>query len=122
MLQKELGCKPKFLLAGGNDTRGHKEALITAQLEYLKWLRKRVAYLPKYCPEQILLNALDPKAGQAVKNAQQAKDALRTLLAGNVSVSGSEMVVLAKVKVANIPDNNQDLGEIRDQLKFWLHS
>lgn len=122
LLQEELGCKPKFLLAGGNDTQGHESALITAQLEYLKWLRKRVAYLPKYCPEQILLNVLDPKAGLAVKNAQQAKDALRKFLAGNVNVSGADMVVLAKVKVANIPDDNPDLGEIRDRLKVWLHS
>ncbi len=121
LLQEELGCNPKFLLAGGIDAKGREEALTNARLDYLKWLRKRVDYLPKLCPEQILLDFLDPDAVLEVKDAQQAKDALRTLLAGDVNVSGADMVVLAKVQVAKIPDQNPDLQQIRAQLQTWLH-
>lgn len=121
LLQEELGCKPKFLLAGGNDAEGYEKALTKARLDYLKWLCKRVAYLPKCCPEQILLDVLGLDAAAIVNDAQQAKEALRTLLAGNVNVSGADIVVLAKVQIAKIPDDNPDLRQIRERLKIWLH-
>lgn len=120
LLKAESGCRPRFLLSGGNDTEGNENALISARLEYLGWLRKRVAYLPKRCPEQILLDYLDSKAGKAAKNSQQAKAALHQLLTEGAEISGAEMVGLEKVKIAKIPADNTDLAHIRALLKSWL--
>lgn len=121
LLKDELGCEPHFLPPGGNDKEGHSKSKIESQIAYLRWASKRLAYLPKRCPEQILLDSLDPITAGKAKDSKHAKELLRGILTeGVIDLPQSEMVVLEKVKVAKISLENKDLCEIRNQLKAWL--
>jgi predicted ATPase len=122
LLKVELGCQPKFLLAGGDDEKGAEQAEISAQLSYFRWLRQRLRYLPKLCPEKILLDAMDPVASNSVTTALDAKEALRAALAPNLKLSGSEMTTLEKVAVSKLPQDNVDIVEIRDILRAWVRT
>lgn len=120
-LLKEIGVKPMFHIPGGADLAGHSEAKTQAHLSYLSWLRQRLAYLPHNVPEVTFLAAAEPQAGHETKNSKAAKQALQAMLAKNVKVTGAELVVLAKVAVADIPVDHGDLKAIRTQLSAWLH-
>ncbi len=119
-MKTETGCKPNFLLAGGTDVEGNAAALVEAHLQYFGWLRTRASYLPKRCPEQVVLDALYPLIGAAVTTATAAKKALKTELAGDTPVTGSDLAVLQRVCVGKIGVANPDLVQIRTQLQTWL--
>ncbi|SEA50169.1 ATP-dependent endonuclease [Variovorax sp. YR216] len=124
VLNDELGVDPVFAIPGGNDSAGHKAAKIQAQLEYLDWLRKHVAFLPRKLPEHILLEALDPGKNHAATNSKDTKIAFKNFLAEGSDVgepSAREIVAWAKLKVGKIPSDNADLTSIRQQLTTWLH-
>jgi hypothetical protein len=110
-------------IPGGNDAAGHEVAKTQAQLDYLAWLRKRVAFFPKNLPEHIILEALEPGKGHADAKPKEAKAALKTLVSDGVDVdlNGDDIITLAKVKIATLPIANHDLTVIRDRLKSWLH-
>ncbi|MBF8674846.1 ATP-binding protein [Pseudomonas fulva] len=122
LLKGEFGCAPHFLLPGGNGIVQNNAAKIQSHLDYLAWAKNRLAYLPKRCPEQILLDAHAPKVGASCKDAQNAKDELRVFLTkGAIELEQSEMSVLEKLSTAMLPINNNDLITIRQQLKSWLN-
>lgn len=122
LLKQEVGCEPHFLPPGGDDPEGTKRAKIQSSLSYLGWVRVRLAYLPKLCPEHILLESVDPTASAGVKKSQEAKDLLKEILTGNViELSGAELAVLEKVALAKVPQDNADFATIRQQLQKWLH-
>lgn len=123
VLRDELGCEPFFHIPGGDDKAGHDAAKAQAHLNYLGWLRKRVAYLPQSLPEHVVLEAFEPNKGHATASSKETKKAFRTLLSGGLEVelSGLEIVTLAKVKIAALSEANVDLLAIREQLKRWLH-
>lgn len=121
LIANELGCEPHFLPPGGDDPVGTKRAKIQSSLGYLSWVRSRLAYLPKLCPEEILLDSMDPNGKAGVKTSQEAKDTLKGILTGNViELTGGELAVLEKVSLAKVPDDNPDFCLIRQQLQKWL--
>ena len=124
VLKKELGVEPMLHIPGGKDDAGHATAKTNAQLGYLAWLRKHVAYLPRQVPEHIVLEAIDPGHDHVAKSSVDAKIALRTKLAdgADTELSASEFLALAKVKIAKIAIDNDDLARIRAQLQAWLHA
>jgi predicted ATPase len=123
LLKKELGVEPMLHIPGGKDDAGHQIAKTNAQLEYLTWLRKHVAYLPRKVPEHIVLEALDPGHDHGAKASAEAKAALRVKLAdgADADLSAADFLALAKVRIAKIPLDNLDLVQIRTQLQTWLH-
>ncbi|MCO7515744.1 AAA family ATPase [Pseudomonas guariconensis] len=122
LLKNEFGCAPHFLIPGGSGVEHNKAAKARSQLGYLDWASNRLAYLPKRCPEQILLDAQAPEIGATCKNAQDAKTKLRNFLTqGVIELPQSEMIVLEKLSTAKLPNNNNDLETIRRQLKLWLN-
>ncbi|CAJ0727676.1 MULTISPECIES: ATP-dependent nuclease [Ralstonia] len=123
LIKKEIGCKPRYQIPGGDDKHGHSNAKVTAQLNYLRWLRKRVSYLPRLVPEHVLLAAMEPKGGHEDKTAKQAKVALKGLLTkgSKFEPSGDELRALIKIEIGKIPFDNADIVVIRDQLQRWLH-
>lgn len=122
-IQAELGVEPTYHIPGGNDEAGHQQAKIEAHLAYLAWARKRIAYLPRPLPEQVLLEASAPGNWGGKVASNKAKSAFKALLAdgADLKLSGTELYALAKVRVAKLPANNSDLVYIRNQLKKWLH-
>lgn len=124
LLKHELGFDPMYHIPGGRDAAGHKVAKTTAHLNYLAWLRKHAAFLPKKLPEHIILEALDPEKGHAKAESKATKAAFKSLLAegADIDLSGPDVIALAKVKIAKLPLENVDLTAIRAQLKNWLHS
>ncbi len=124
LLKRETGVKPVLHIPGGVDQASHDNAKVRAQLEYLRWLRSHLSYLPKGTPEHVILEALDPGKGHEGKSSAEAKKAFKEYVAQglDVTLSSGDIISLAKVAVAKLPQNNPDIGAIREKLQEWLHS
>lgn len=122
-IQTELGVEPTYHIPGGNDQVGHRQAKIDSHLAYLAWARKRIAYLPRPLPEQVLLEAKFPGKWSGKIASTKVKDGFKELLAdgADIDLSGSDLHALAKVSVAKLPASNGDIAAILQQLKTWLH-
>ncbi|KRG40716.1 hypothetical protein ARC20_12915 [Stenotrophomonas panacihumi] len=122
LYERELGARPKFLLAGGNDDEGRARAEIEAQLDYLTWIRQRLRYLPKLCPEQVIMDGVPGWGCAAPKSSEECKEALAVLLSNGVEVNAQELLVLAKMKIAQLSEDNADLVTIRACVAAWIKS
>lgn len=121
LLRTEIGVDPLFHIPGGQGVAAHETAKVQAHLDYLTWLRARVAYLPGIVPEITFLKAADPSFAYDTLTAADAKQALQTKLAKSVAVTSRELVVLAKVAAAEIPLDHVDLVTIRNRITIWLN-
>lgn len=124
IVKHELGLDPQYHIPGGHDVAAHRVAKITAHLDYLNWLRKRLNYLPRNLPEHIILEAFEPDQGHSETNSKDAKAALINLLSHGtqIELSADQVTTLATVRIAMIPQDNGDLNMIRERLKKWLHN
>ena len=120
MLLNELGAAPKFLLAGGNDGDGRKQALINAQLGYFDWISERLNYLPKLCPEQVIIDSMENTQGGGGATSDACKGYLSNLLSNGIEISNQDLLVLARIQIAKIPLDNPDLATIRHSIAPWL--
>ncbi|MDA8351185.1 MAG: ATP-binding protein [Pseudomonadota bacterium] len=124
LVKRELGVEPLYHIPGGSDETSHKEAKTKAHLNYLRWLRRHLDFLPRKLPEHIILEALDPGQGHAEATTHDAKAAFKKLLSdgADIELRAEQITVLATVKIAKIPPDNADLTSILQRLKTWLHS
>lgn len=120
LFETELGAKPKFLLAGGNDDEGVARAEVEAHLGYLSWIRKRLRYLPKLCPEQILIDGFPQWHCPVPSNSEECKTMLVATLSQGVDVTAQDVLVLARVAIAQLPNENPDLATIRACVASWV--
>lgn len=120
LVEKEIGCKPKLLIPGGDDAQGHEKAKVAANLTYLSWLRRRLAYLPRRVPEECILSALRPDRVLDDKTAEEIKSELAKELTGGGEYSGGEILTFQKLQINKLPPDNEDLLSIRNQLESWL--
>lgn len=120
LVKAQTGLEPMFHLPGGNGTQRHEQAKTEAHLQYLGWLRKHLAYLPRIVPEVTFLVALDPDAGHESTQPKPAKAALREMLSKGVELNSDQFHGVAKVAAASIPLDHRDLEAIRAQLRVWL--
>jgi len=83
-----------------------------------------LSYLPKATPEHTVLMTLDPSQEHAGKTSTEAKDAFRECLTQGLDVvlSSDEIIGLAKVAVAKIPQDDPDVVAIREILRAWLRA
>jgi energy-coupling factor transporter ATP-binding protein EcfA2 len=124
LLKHETGVKPVLHIPGGAGQAAHDIAKVEAQLAYLRWLRGHLSYLPKETPEHTVLATLDPGQEHAGKTSSEVKDAFRVCLTQglDVALSSDEIIGLAKVAVAKIPQDDPDVVAIREILRAWLHA
>lgn len=123
VLRRELGTEPHFNLPGGDDGPGHQEARTRAQLDYLKWCRKHVGYLPRNRPEEIVLEAFSPGPHYAAMSKDVCKSTFVEHLKDGADVddpSSAEVLAWAKLKIAKIPTDNPDIQAICARLSAWL--
>lgn len=123
LLKDETGVKPVLHIPGGADQAGHDRAKVEAQLGYLGWLRDHLDYLPRQTPEHIVLEVLDPGKGHQDKASSDAKKAFKRYLDGglDVTLNAENIIGLAKVAIAKIPQDSPDLVAIQKVLRTWLH-
>lgn len=122
LIKEQIGVSPSYHIPGGA-SGSQCESKISANLEYLKWLRKRLAYLPKNNPEEIIVKALS--AGQGPNSSgDNYKETLKSILmdGSNIEINAKEIEVLARVKIAKIPSDNPDIAIITEQLRNWLNN
>lgn len=122
-LKAELGTEPKFSRPGGAGEAANEAAAIQARLHYLKWVRRHVAYLPRKRPEEIPLAAFKPGSDYGALSTKGCKDAFRELLTDGADVqpgSAADEAAWAKLKVAKLPLDNEDIATISGQLGVWL--
>lgn len=123
-LKAELGSEPVFSIPGGEQA-AHQRAKIEAQRNYLFWLRQHVGFFPRLLPEQIILDALAPGKVNARASTDETKEAYIEFLTGGVDVdppTAAEIRAWSKLQVAQIPQDNEDIQEIRNRLSAWLNT
>lgn len=116
LIKSEIGCTPKFALNGGNDAAGNIADKIVKQLEYLRWIGKRLCYLPRQCADAILLG--EKIEDDDDKQSAYFKEKLYQKIGKGQTPEGALGVV--KFIVKDLDENNADLTEIRIILKKWL--
>jgi predicted ATPase len=122
-LKAELGTAPKFSLPGGSGDVANDAAAVQARLQYFRWVRKHVAYLPRKRPEEIPLSAFNPSIDYSTLSKTECKNAFRELLTDGANVqpaSAADMSAWAKLKIAKVPLENEDIIAISNQLAIWL--
>ncbi len=123
LVKDELGFEPMYHIPGGSDEVAHKSAKIAAHLDYLRWLRKHLGFLPRKLPEHIVLEVFDPGKDHADVGTNEAKAAFKKLLSdgADIELTAEQIAILATVRIAKIPPDNADLTSIRERLQVWLH-
>jgi len=100
---------------GGTDKDSAKR-LIEEKRKYIDYVHGRVRFLPRSCPEEIVLKAIDPTA--APKSSEEAKIQLREKLKKlGLSPSSSESDAQAQLLLAQHQEGNEDLRVITDLFK-----
>jgi energy-coupling factor transporter ATP-binding protein EcfA2 len=117
IIKNECGSKPALALNGGNDTAGNAHDKIQKQLQYMRWIRSRVTYLPHPCPDAVVL---DSQERCGLTRSDQLKKALYEKVGVGQTPDGALGVV--KYLLGKLPDDNADLAAIREILKRWLVS
>ncbi|MQX51684.1 ATP-dependent nuclease [Alcanivorax sediminis] len=122
ILKSETGLDPLFHIPGGDGDAAHEKAKVEAQLNYLSWLGEHLDYLPKPIPETIIINALAPKIDTTAMSNKDQKDLLVKITAEEHGIPDpSELAsALQMISIAKIPQDNQDLVNIRATISNWL--
>ena len=122
VIKDETGTTPMYHIPGGNAAQAHDEAKIAAQKEYLKWLRAHLKYLPKPSPEHIILTEFSPSEDLSRMSTDEIKNALMQLLSDGTVVTpdAEELIILAKIQIGRIPQENNDITEVREHLRLWI--
>jgi len=119
--KREIGFVPSFQASGGNDQSGAANATLQMKLRYLTWLRSRLSYLPRQCPEAIIAQVIDESIASGSPSSKSIKSELLTRLnPGAAELTSQQILGLQRVALAQIPASNSDLTKIREQLKQWL--
>ncbi len=122
-LMTELGTAPVFSRPGGSGSAANATAEIQTYLQYMGWLRRHVAYLPRKRPEEILLEAFKPGPDYGAMSKTECKEALTQLLTDGVAmteISAADRSAWAKLKLSKLPPDNADLSSISAKLSLWL--
>ena len=115
---KSVKCKPQLLLNGGNDKEGNKKTEVDMKLNYLEWIRMNLGYLPRLCPDAIVLHTIDKNANYS--SSEQYKTALKNSY-GDPEITSKEIVAISKHYLNKIDDNVDDLVIIASKIKEWIH-
>ena len=115
IIMDQVGCRPVFALNGGDDAAGNVQFKIQKQLEYLSWIKERLAYLPYLCPEAFILGE---KEAAACKTSEEYKNKLKKKL--GEKLSPDEFIGAAKYLLNELPDKHEGLTLVRLVLKKWL--
>lgn len=112
--------KPAFNADGGDDPSS-LEKLHSLERTYLEYLRNRVRYLPRSCPEQIVLSAVGEPT---YASSQAAKDALeqRVKKLYGEKITSADIDTFARAELAKVRIGNSDLGAIIQTLRELLKS
>lgn len=105
---------------GGNDPHAKKKRK-AALREYLMFLRKRVRFLPRSSPEEIVLLALAPAS--SASTSQQAKQALSDAIGKLIPTLTAEKIDdNAELLLAQNSRNNADLAYVAKTLESFLRA
>ena len=117
------GVEPALYLTGGND-QNLLVKKVMAQKEYIRWLNKRLRFLPRVVPEEIVLAAAFPKVALGLDGtADTAKTLLYEALESAFPGANAEQVaVLAGYELGKNKDASADLLEIKEILSEFIVS
>jgi hypothetical protein len=103
---------------GGRDPDAEKKKLKLYE-RYLDFFHERVRFLPRSCPEEIVLRSL--KLGECPTDSQSAKKRLRQYLDDlGIQSSSSDGDAQANLLLAQNSENNEDIAAIAKLLREML--
>ncbi|EPR2260992.1 AAA family ATPase [Yersinia enterocolitica] len=117
ILKSNIGCVPKLLINGGNDSEGVNKDRIRKKLDYLSWIRSQLDYLPLKCPDAIVLNAMGIM--DEYPTSQEYKERF-CREAGGADLNSQQLSGIAVHYLNKMDDNNPNLIKIVDKLNEWL--
>ena len=122
IIKSELGCEPKFLLPGGADADGIRARRQDYAVRYLRWIGSRIRYIPKLCPEQVIIDYIESSVGGGGNTSEKCKSYFRNLVlnGAEIKLTPQEFIGNAKVLIWRMPLDNCDLVSIRNCVKVWI--
>lgn len=120
-IQTLTGCGKVHLGADGGDDEETKKKLFMLQRKYLEFLHNKVHFLPRSCPEEIVLRAINSDAAPATSLA--AKSSLAKLVRKKMGGDSSEEIDnYAKVILSQGRMENEDIKVTEELLRGFLRS
>ena len=115
------GVEPALYLSGGSDP-GLAAKKIAAQKEYINWVSRRVRFLPRAVPEEIVIRAAFPALIARLDGAGEvAKKLLYDQIALDVpEASAPQVIEIAAYELSRHASRTQDLDEIRGILGEFI--
>ncbi|MFN5993238.1 MAG: hypothetical protein ACK45Y_03985, partial [Betaproteobacteria bacterium] len=117
-----VGCEPNLLGSGSMGSPNLTEK-VKLQRKYIDWVVNHVRYLPKSCPEAILLSAMQQAAGEPVESDLsnlEAKQKLTSRIGANFD-GALELEHRYKYElIQNSEYAEADLSEIVASLQPWI--
>ena len=119
LITRLTGCEVQLGADGGNDLHS-EEKKVKLRRKYLAFLHDRVHFLPKACPEQVILTALGYEDENV--SCQEAKRQLAGIVLNAFgSNTAEEIDNYARTMLANEREQNADLREISGTLQSLVN-
>ncbi|MDP9037244.1 MAG: ATP-binding protein, partial [Myxococcota bacterium] len=120
-VSKLVGARTVIYGADGGSDKDSAKRLTEQKRKYIDYVHGHVRFLPRSCPEEIVLKAIDATAAPA--SSDEAKTQLRQKLEGlGLTPSSSDSDAQAQVLLAQHQNGNEDLKTISALLREMLTS
>lgn len=122
MIVRTTGVEPRLYLNGGSDPNLAARR-ISAQRQYLGWLRERVRFLPRKTPEEIVIFAAFPEAASELSRGEDAKAVLyRNIERNRRGATASEIVTISAYLFREKIGLSEDARVIAEILRGFLRA
>lgn len=118
---ESTGVEPALYLSGGNDPELAAKK-VSAQKEYINWISRRVRFLPRVVPEEIVIRAAFPAlVSELDGTGDTAKGMLYKQIVPDVSeANATQIIEIAAYELSKHASQTQDINEIKSTLEEFI--
>lgn len=122
IIRKQVGVSPQ-IIADGSGGVADKKQQAELRRKYLSFVRSSLRYLPRRCPEEIVLEgAISLKAEGEIASSEAAKAQLAIVAKAQLgdAITADEIDQFARMKLAENRAGNADITAIENDLRYFL--
>lgn len=120
IIAEQVGLEPLIIVDGNGQANAAQRAVLCRQ--YLDFIQRYLHYLPKSCPEEIVIDAVpELKNMGPISSSQDAKSRLAKATLAFLNENSSDAIDrFAQFKLASVRDGNAHLKEIASLLQSFI--